>query len=485
MAHGWAGYNLARSLDPKQYQPLVISPRSYFVFTPLLASTSVGTLEFRTALEPIRSRRSKASYIQGWADDVDFYNKTVTVEEGVLNPNQGLALTQSPQREKNEPEIHGEAVRKVQKGQLFDIKYDKLVIAVGCYTQTFGTPGVREYANFLKDVGDARKIRKRLLECFELAALPTTTPEVRRQILHFTVVGGGPTGIEFSAELHDFLREDMSRIFPDLAPLAKVRVLDVAPQVLSMFDKSLAKYAMNTFKREGISIKTSRTVESLTQGLPSGDNIKPGDWNKRPGLTLRVKGEEPIGCGMTVWSTGLMANPFIRRALNTVRKFPPSEVICKSTVSEAQSAQWSISTDAKSGSLMTNDRLRVILAGDLQQHTAEGLDSSLHAYMRDVFAIGDCASIQGTSYPATAQVANQKAVWLAKHLNRRDLHLTRFRWKDLGVMAYVGNWKAIFQPGGGGSAVNLSGRAAWFLWRSAYLFKSVSWRNRILIPVYW
>ena len=48
---------------------------------------------------------------------------------------------------------------------MFDVHYDKLVIAVGCYSQTFGTKGVKENAFFLKDVADARKIRTRVLEC--------------------------------------------------------------------------------------------------------------------------------------------------------------------------------------------------------------------------------------------------------------------------------------------------------------------------------
>jgi NADH dehydrogenase FAD-containing subunit len=48
---------------------------------------------------------------------------------------------------------------------MFELNYDKLVVAVGCYSHTFGTPGVRENALFLKDVVDARKIRKRILEC--------------------------------------------------------------------------------------------------------------------------------------------------------------------------------------------------------------------------------------------------------------------------------------------------------------------------------
>jgi hypothetical protein len=200
LGSGWAGYTLCRRLDHKKYQVVIVSPRSYFVFTPLLASTAVGTLEFRTALEPIRNRRNKASYVQGWGYDVDLYNKTITIEEAIADPSQSLALTSSRHEGKDEAALQLEKASKTKKGQLFDLKYDKLIIAVGAYTQTFNTPGVKENANFLKDVGDARKIRKRLLECFETASLPTTPDAVRKQLLHFAIVGGGPTGIEFSAE---------------------------------------------------------------------------------------------------------------------------------------------------------------------------------------------------------------------------------------------------------------------------------------------
>jgi NADH dehydrogenase FAD-containing subunit len=39
-----------------------------------------------------------------------------------------------------------------KKPDLFELQWDKLVIAVECYSQTFGTPGVRENVLFLKDV---------------------------------------------------------------------------------------------------------------------------------------------------------------------------------------------------------------------------------------------------------------------------------------------------------------------------------------------
>lgn len=185
---GWAGYTLARELDARKYQVVVVSPRSYFVFTPLLASTSTGTLEFRTALEPVRSRRTGVEFFQGWADSVDFEKKTLSIEEAVENPQQGLALTGDrydgegkEKREKERGEMAG-------KGKLFEMGYDKLVVSVGCYSQTFGTPGVKENAYFLKDVGDARKIRNRMLSCESLhhpqARLYSQSAQASRQQLY-------------------------------------------------------------------------------------------------------------------------------------------------------------------------------------------------------------------------------------------------------------------------------------------------------------
>lgn len=94
----------------------------------------------------MRARRSGVEFIQGWADDVNFHDKSLQIEEATISNQQTPGI-------------------KRKNGQLFDLKYDKLVVAVGCYSQTFGTPGVRENALFLKDVTDAQKIRKRALDC--------------------------------------------------------------------------------------------------------------------------------------------------------------------------------------------------------------------------------------------------------------------------------------------------------------------------------
>lgn len=83
----------------------------------------------------------------------------------------------------------------------FTVEYDRLVVTVGAQTNTFGIPGVREHCCFLKQVEDARRIRTAIINCFERANLPSLTEEERKKDLTFAVIGAGPTGIEFAAEL--------------------------------------------------------------------------------------------------------------------------------------------------------------------------------------------------------------------------------------------------------------------------------------------
>lgn len=100
----------------------------------------------------------------------------------------------------------------------------------------------------------------------------------------------------------------------------------------------------------------------------------------------------------------------------------------------------------------------------------------------DVFAIGDAAVIQGNPLPATAQVANQKAIYLTKKLNtsiRGMGHTTPFRFHNAGSLAYLGDWEAIYdRTKVRGTKSRWTGRVAWLLWRSAYFTKTVSIRNK-------
>ncbi|MCJ1477123.1 hypothetical protein MMC13_005794 [Lambiella insularis] len=245
------GYVLSRQLSAKKFHTLVISPRTYLVFTPLLNESAVGTLEFRTTVEPVRNRRyPNVEFMQGWADDVDFDGKTVRVEESVLDVGQAAAHTGGKYEGYSEQEERREKGMRERQGKMWQGPYDKLVIA--SYVRN---KGVKENAYFLKDIADATRIRRRVLECFEIAMLPTTEDKLREHLLNFAIIGGGPTGMEFAAELSDLVHEDLLKLYPSLKGFVKVTVYDIAPKVLSMFDESLAKYAMETFQE---SISRSR-----------------------------------------------------------------------------------------------------------------------------------------------------------------------------------------------------------------------------------
>lgn len=80
---------------------------------------------------------------------------------------------------------------------------------------------------------DAQKIRKSVIDCFEMAVIPSLSDEERRRNLHFVIVGGGPTGVEFAAELHDFFKEDLVYLYPTVKDLVKISVIQSGDHILN------------------------------------------------------------------------------------------------------------------------------------------------------------------------------------------------------------------------------------------------------------
>ena len=461
----------------------------------------------------MRNAKLDLDYVQGWADDVNFVDKTVDVEPSVLDPAQSYAQTQARSGPADEDKLIPEEEKLMEQQDnvrlqdhvpIFPIKYDKLVVTVGSYSQTFNTPGIRENAYFLKDIGDARKIRKRILELFELCHMPFITDEVRSQLLHFCIVGAGPTGMEFAGNLSDLIHEDLSKMHPKYMKFVKITVYDVAPKVLPMFDAALADYATRQYRRKNIDIRTDHHVEELRKGPPSyhgsQDNIPPGRV-----FTIKTKEDGEVGIGMCVWSTGLMNNPFIAKALDRVRRFPVESALVTEgpQIDTSNPRKWIIERHPKTGGVMVDDHFRI----QLQARTAEeeeGKESNVqgHAVMQDVFAIGDCTMLKGIEppLPATAQVANQEAKFLAKMFNKHYdsskggfdaeayAQASAFNFHSRGVMTFLGGSKAILQGPNTKSDVagqGLRGFLAYLIWRGVYLTLTLSGKNRFLIPVYW
>lgn len=59
---------------------------------------------------------------------------------------------------------------------------------------------------YRQEIQDARQIRDRIVCNFELASQRNLPEDEVNRLLHIVIVGGGPTGVEFGAELYDFFR---------------------------------------------------------------------------------------------------------------------------------------------------------------------------------------------------------------------------------------------------------------------------------------
>lgn len=81
---------------------------------------------------------------------------------------------------------------------------------------------------------DAQRIRQTVIDCFERASLPNLSEEEKKRTLHFVIVGGGPTGVEFAAELHDFAVEDLGVLYPSLKDYVKITLLEAGDHILNM-----------------------------------------------------------------------------------------------------------------------------------------------------------------------------------------------------------------------------------------------------------
>jgi len=347
------------------------------------------------------------------------------------------------------------------------LAYDKLVIAVGAQPATFGTPGVREHAFFLKELDHSAVLQQRILECLERASalVHVGDPSEVEALLHFVVVGGGPTGVELSAELSDFIRTDVRRLFPHLAGMVKITLLEAAPRILGPFTKSLSDYAVEHLENVGVSVQTGSCVTKVTGPHKATLRTKTAD-----GKAV----ETDIDFGALVWAAGIATRPMVRDL--------------------ATSLGATAGQNSPRG-LVVDDRLRV-----------KGIDDS------SVFAIGDCAV---SGLPPTAQVAAQQGKWLGRAL--RDgvaaaAESAPFSYDDKGKMAYVGKhaavveaklgpprskvqdhfwWRSLHGAAPASSdettraAAELTGASGFAFWRGTYFSKLMSPTNRVAVGVDW
>lgn len=504
---GWGGVALLKELNPEDYHVTVISPANYFLFTPMLPSATVGTLEMKSLVEPIRRilSRVKGHFIRAKAEDVDFSGRLVEVSQ---------------------VDSQGRDVR-------FYVPYDKLVVAVGSQTNPHGVKGL-ENCHFLKDIRDARVIRNQVIQNLELACLPTTPDEERRRLLSFVVSGGGPTGVEFAAELYDLLNEDLTYHFPKLLRNEiSVHLIQSRGHILNTYDEAVSKYAEERFKRDGINVLTNSRVSEV----------------KKDTIVFTQKGEDgktvtkELPMGFCLWSTGVSQTDFSqtlakklgdqqtnRHALETdthlrLNGAPLGDVyaigdcstvqnnVADNIVTFLRGMAWKHGKDPENLDLHFTEWRNVAAEVKRKFPQAVGhlkrLDRLFAEFDKDQSGTLDFGELREllkqidsklTSLPATAQRANQQGQYLAYKFNKMahaapglrandiidgdldDAVYKAFEYHHLGSLAYIGN-SAVFDLGGGW---NLSGGLwAVYTWRGAYFAQSVSFRTRMLMMMDW
>lgn len=505
LGSGWGSVAILKTLNPEDYHVTVVSPVNYFLFTPMLPSATVGTLELRSLVEPIRRivSRAKGHFLKAEAVDVELSEKLLEVAQ---------------------TNAQGEECH-------FYLPYDKLVLGVGATTNPHGVKGL-ENCHFLKDIEDARLIRNKVMQNLEQACMPTTSDEERRRLLSFVVSGGGPTGVEFAAELFDMLNEDLGRSFPKiLRNEISVHVIQSRGHILNTYDEALSKFAEARFAHDQVEVLTNSRVKEVQK-----DKIL---FSQKDEKGETVTKELPMG--FCLWSTGVAQTELCKRiadkidvqtnkhALETdthlrLNGAPLGSVYAIGDCSTVQnnvadhlvhflrSMAWEKGKDPEKMEITFPEwrdvaqrvKKRFPQAADHLRR----LDKLFEQYDKDQNGTLDFGELHElllqidskiTSLPATAQRAHQQGQYLGRKLNKLaqaapgmmvnevdygDLDeavYKAFEYHHLGSLAYIGN-SAVFDFNG----LSFSGGLmAVYLWRSVYFAQSVSLRTRMLLAMDW
>ncbi|CAM9508288.1 unnamed protein product, partial [Discosporangium mesarthrocarpum] len=244
--------------------------------------------------------------------------------------------------------------------QDFELPYDYLVVAVGATSNTYNTPGVKEHCIFLKQVQDAQKLRKAIGNCFERANLPGLSDEQRVGALTFAIVGAGPTGVEFTAELRDFIEQEGPRFYPELLKYVRIKLIEASDKILTAFDSELQQSAIDSLTQRRTTLIDRGYIEAEMTELLLQSGVK-----EVTATHINLKDDTSIPYGLAVWAAGNGPLPLVRDLIDNVPN-------------QKERAAWG------RGRLVTDDWLRVVGAPG-------------------VFSLGDCAVVEDKPLPQTAQ----------------------------------------------------------------------------------
>ena len=386
---GFGGLNLIKNIDKTKYEILLIDRNNFHSFPPLfyqIASSGLdpGSISFPFRRELRKGKVKGAKYNMGEVKTINFAKKEVST-------------------------------------QYETIPYDKLVIAAGTTNNFFGIKGLQEQVFTLKSTGEALRCRNEILYRLEKASI-TKDQNERRKLLSFTIIGGGPTGVEIAGAIGEMKRYVLSREYPDISTDDLcVTLIEGTDRILRTMSERSSKEALEYLGHLMVDVKLQKTMQSYK------DNI----------ITL-ADGEE-IYSEMVIWTAGITGEPFT---------FEGGE------------------PEITRGNRFVVDEFNRVSG------------------VNDVYAIGDISShsddIYPYGYPQLAQVAIQQAVTLAKNLNKGTMSIA-FKYNDKGTMATVGRNRAVVDL----NHFHLYGRPAWATWMFVHLISILGMRNKLSVLMNW
>jgi NADH:ubiquinone reductase (H+-translocating) len=230
---GFAGFtaaetlcNLAKNRD--DVGVMVISKENFFTFWPMVPGVIGSDVDMRNIAQSLRRAliQAGASFRRAELKGIDFEGRCVFADDQ-------------------------------------EFPYDHLVLALGGQPNFFGIPGVEEHSLTMKGLGDALRIRDRVIERFEEATLARGwVPDSK---LTFVVIGGGATGVEVASEIHALVHEALAPDYPNI-DVNRVRIvlLEAAPEILQELDPALRRAARTELVSRRIEVVTGVLAREVT-----------------------------------------------------------------------------------------------------------------------------------------------------------------------------------------------------------------------------
>jgi NADH dehydrogenase len=293
------------------------------------------------------------------------------------------------------------------------IRYDYLVIAIGSITNDFGTPGAREHCMMLDDRADADRFRSRLLNhCLRVSQAMSLDPAA--QPVRIAIIGGGATGVELAAELHNAaagLGFYGLEVF-DPAWL-RVTLIEGAPRILPALREKLARAAAHELEKLGVTVREGTPVASVEADA------------------VITKAGERIPADIIVWAAGVKGTELLAH-LDGLEATPGNQLVVRPTLQTTRDER--------------------------------------------IFAMGDCCFLKPPGaerpIPPRAQAASQMAATVAANLDRlmQGKPLQAFVYRDRGSLVSLGRYEAFGNLMGNlvGGQMAVEGFLARLLYQSLY-----------------